>query len=99
MTFTTLSRRINPNGAVGHTVPAVFSDGYFTMEKGVLRSEISWLFLIHYELSEIQKNVFTVFWGDLEGGLIHPPHTQATLGLISVDLSLNLIWFSVWQWF
>ena len=34
-------RRINPNGAVGHTVPAVFSEGYFSLEKGVLRSEIS----------------------------------------------------------
>ena len=63
------------------------------MKKGVWRSQISWLFLIHYELSEKQKKIFwffTVFWGDLEGvGTMCPPRTQATfkspatLGLIS----------------
>ena len=44
---------LNPIGAgVGNSVPTLFSDGYFSMKKGVLRSEISWLFLIHYKLSE-----------------------------------------------
>ena len=50
-----------------------------------------WLFLIHYKVSENQKNgFFTVFWGDLEGaGTLCPPRTQATfkspapLGLIT----------------
>ena len=42
----------------GLNQPALFSDGYFSMKKGVWRSQISWLFLIHYELSEKQKKIF-----------------------------------------
>ena len=61
----------------GHNVPALFSDGYFSMKKGVWRSKISWLFLIHYELSENQKIFFLVFHSVLRWsrrcGLIQPP--------------------------
>ena len=53
------------------------------MKKGVWRSQISWLFLIHYELSENQKNFFwffTVFWGDLEGaGWFSPPPLSSNI--------------------
>lgn len=58
-----------------HTVPALFSDGYFSMKKGVLRSKI---FQIHYKLSENPKMVFHGVFGDLDGaGTLHcapPPH-------------------------
>ena len=57
----------NPIRAGGLNQHALFSDGYFSMKKGVWRSKIWWLFLIHYELSENKKWVFTVFLGDLEG--------------------------------
>ena len=68
---------------LGLNQSALFSDGYFSIKKGVWRSQISWLFLIHYELSEKQKKFFwffTVFWGDLEGAgwFSPPPCTQAT---------------------
>ena len=33
--------RVNPNGAEGHNVPTLFSEGYFSKQKGVWRSEIS----------------------------------------------------------
>ena len=76
---------INPIGAGGGlNQPALFSNVHFSMKKGFWRSQISWLFLIHYELSENQKKnfwFFTVFWGDLEGvGWIShpPPRSQAT---------------------
>ena len=70
----------------------------------VWRSKISWLFLIHYELSENQKKIFwffTVFWGDLEGaGWFSPsPHSQATsrspalLGLKMIFRPCYLIFF------
>ena len=52
------------------------------MKKGGWWFEISLLFLIHFKLSENQKNIvfFTVFWGDLEhAGTLWRPHTQATL--------------------
>ena len=69
---------INPNSVGGgHIVPALFLDGYFSQKKWVWRSKISWLFLIHYELSENQKIFFwffTVILGDLEGaGTMCPP--------------------------
>ena len=54
----------------GLNQPALFSNVHFSMKKGFWRSQISWLFLIHYELSDNQKKIFwffTVFWGDLEG--------------------------------
>ena len=38
--------------------PPLFSDGYFSMKKGVWRSKIPWLFLIDYELLENQKEFF-----------------------------------------
>ena len=67
----------------GLNQPALFSDGYFSMKKGVWRSKISWLFLIHYELSENQKKFFwffTVFWGDLEGaGWFSPPPLSSNI--------------------
>ena len=56
---TNYSLWVNPiraGGGLNH--PALFSDGYFSIRKGVWRSKISWLFLIHYELSEIQKKMF-----------------------------------------
>ena len=53
------------------------------MKKGVWRSKISWLFLIHYELSENQIKFFwffTVFWGDLEGaGWFSPPPLSSNI--------------------
>ena len=55
--------KLNPNGAL-------FLEGYFSQKKCVWRSKISWLFLIHYELSENQMNFFWFFMvilGDLEG--------------------------------
>ena len=39
----------------GSNLPTLFSDGYFSMRKGVWRSQNSWLFLIHYELLENPK--------------------------------------------
>ena len=66
------------------------------MKKGVWRTQISWLFLIHYELSENQKyffGFFTVFWCDLEGA---PPHPQAKSGSPALlGLSIQYFWFFV----
>ena len=42
-------KKFNPNGVGGLIVPALFSECKFSL-KGVRRSKISWLFLIHYEL-------------------------------------------------
>ena len=75
--------------------------GYFSQKKWVWRSQISWLFLIHYELSENQKKIFwffTVILGDLEGAgtMCPPPYTQATsrsptlLGLTNLTKSKNV---------
>ena len=36
-----LKLSINPNGAGGRNVPTLFSEGYFSMKKGVCRSKIS----------------------------------------------------------
>ena len=36
-------------GSIG-SLKGAFLDGYFSMKKAVLRSQISWLFLIRYEL-------------------------------------------------
>ena len=59
---------LNPNGAEGHIVPTLFSEGYFSKQKGVWRSEISWLFLIIVSFQIIKKKCFfTVILGDLEG--------------------------------
>ena len=48
-----------------------FSPHFFQMAispwKGVWRSKILCLFLIHYELSENPKTFLFLFWGDLEG--------------------------------
>jgi len=62
----------------GLNQPALFSNVHFSMKKGFWRSQISWLFLIHYELLENQKKncFFIVFWGDLEGA--GSPRSQAT---------------------
>ena len=86
----------------GLNQPALFSTVHFSKKKGVWRSQISWLFLIHYELSENQKKIFwffTVFWGDLEGaGWFSPPRSQATtrspalLGLIVKKLNFPPSW-------
>ena len=57
--------------------PTLFSDGYFSMEKRVRRSQILWCFLIHYELSE--NNFFFVlgFWIDIEDvGTFNLPHSS-----------------------
>ena len=74
---------VNPIRAGGLNQPALFSDSYFFMKKGVWRSKILWLFLIHYELSENQKKFFwffTVFWGDLEGaGWFSPPPLSSNI--------------------
>ena len=90
---------VNPNRAgEGLNQPALFSNGYFSMKKGVWRSKISWLFLIHYELSENQKKFFwffTVFWGDLEGAgwFSPPPCSQATSRSPALlGLSVKCIW-------
>ena len=65
---------------MGLLVPALFQDVYFSMKNWVWRSQISWLFPNHYELSENQKNeFFTVILGYQKGaggGHIHPPHKQ-----------------------
>ena len=72
-----------PNRAEGWISPHYFQTGYFSMKKVVWRFPISWLFLIHYELSENQKKnfwFFTVFWGDLEGaGWISPPPLSSNI--------------------
>ena len=47
----------NPNGG-GVDCAQTFLDGYFSMKKGVWKSQISWLFLIPYEIWENQN-----FWG------------------------------------
>ena len=70
------------SGQGGLNQPALFSDGYFFMKKEVWRSKISWIFLIHYELSEKQKKFwfFTVFCGDLEGaGWFGPPPLSSNI--------------------
>ena len=48
---------------------ALIWDGYFFMKKGALRSQIPWLFLIHYELSEYKFFFIfhSVFLVDVEG--------------------------------
>ena len=79
---------------LGLNQSALFSDGYFSIK-------ISWLFLIHYELSEKQKFFFwffTVLWGDLEGvGWFSPPHpsSQATFRSPAL-LELMNQWMNQW---
>ena len=74
---------------VGGWLWLIFSDGYFSMKKGVWRYQFSWLFLIHNELSDNQKTFgfFCVLgWSERAQST---PLTQATsrspplLGLIS----------------
>ena len=67
----------NSNGG-GVDCASTFFRQLFLHEKEVWRSQISWLFPIHYELSENQKTigVFTVFWGDLEDAGTINPHPQ-----------------------
>ena len=74
-----IQKIINPIGA-GAQCARTFSRRLSLDEKeGVGRSEISWLFLIHYKLSENPiKIVFAVFWGDIEGVGTLCPRTQAT---------------------
>ena len=48
---------INPNGG-GMEYARTFLDGYIYMKKGVWRSEISWLLLIHYELLENEESFY-----------------------------------------
>ena len=68
----------------GLNQPALFSNVHFSMKKGVWRSQISRLFLVHFELSKIKKKVFG--WSRRCGPT--PPHSQgrsrspALLGLI-----------------
>ena len=52
-----------------------FSNIHFSIKKGVCRSQISWLFLIHYELLENKKKILVFHSvGDLEGaGWFSPP--------------------------
>ena len=73
---------INPiRSGGGLNQPALFSDGYFSMKKGVWRPQISWLFLIHYELSEKQIMFFLVFhsvlgWSTRCRLIQSPPHSS-----------------------
>ena len=76
-------------------VPALFSEGYFSIKKGVWRPEISWLF---QSLKKFQKIFF--FWfsqclGDLEGvDTLCPPRTQATFkspALLGLRLCLEFL--------
>ena len=72
--------QFNPIGAGGHNnVHTLFQMAISPRKKGVWRSQISWLFLIHYELLENQKKFFwffTVFLGDLEGVGTLCPHSS-----------------------
>ena len=68
--FWKVSEQFNPIGVGGHNVPALFSEGYFSMKKGVCRSEI------HYKLSDDQR--FLVFHSHLRGAGTLCPHTQAS---------------------
>ena len=54
-------KKFNPNGVGGLIVPALFSECKFSL-KGVRRSKISWLFLIHYELL-YEKFFFSQLFG------------------------------------
>ena len=69
----------NHNNKGGLLQPLFFSDGYFSMKKGVLIKIIM---------------IFTVFLGDLEGVGTIIPHTQSTsrsplLGLIGTTQNFN----------
>ena len=68
---------------LGLNQPALFSDGYFSMKKGVWMYKFLWLFLINYELSENQNKIFwffTEFWGDLEAaGWFSPPPLSSNI--------------------
>ena len=69
------------------------------MKKGVLKSEISLLFLIYYKPSKSKNNCFfTLFLGDLEGaGTLHcAPRTQAFKR--PAPLGLNLLAFLRCTW-
>ena len=57
----------SPTEIRGGDVTIIYSEGYFSMKKGILKSEIC--FLIHYIFQKIKKNLrfFTVFLGDQEG--------------------------------
>ena len=78
--------------------PHFFQKVISPWKKGVWKSEISWLFLIHYKLLENQKiGFFTVFWGDVQGVYtLCPPCTQATfkrpapLGLNGISLFMDM---------
>ena len=48
----------NPKRAGGLNQPALFSIVHFSMRKGVWKSQMLILFLIHYELSENQNLFF-----------------------------------------
>ena len=71
---------------------ALFSDGYFYMKKGVWRSKISWLFLIHYELSENQKKiVFSQCFGVISPPL-HSSNIRKPCPIVKLGLKLKH-WF------
>ena len=58
-----------------------FSNIHFSIKKGVCRSQISWLFLIHYELLENKKKNFGFSqcrWSRRCGLIQPPPRSQAT---------------------
>ena len=94
---------MNPIGAGG----GLFSNVHFSMKKGFWKSQISWLFLIHYELSENQ--IFFLFFHSVFGwsrrcGLIQPPpRSQATsrsaalLGLRISTMHLRIP-YKIWKY-
>ena len=62
---------------VGTMSPHFFQKAISPWKKGSEGPKISWLFLIHYKVTENPNflgGFFTVFWGDLEGA---PPRSQA----------------------
>ena len=76
-------------------MPALFSESYFSMKKGVWRFEISWLFLIHYKLWENQNFFFG--FSQCFGVIIVPPaikvHSKAPLSSITFFYILTVLFW------
>ena len=77
-------RYVYPNLLI---VSHIFFRWLFLHKKGDWRSQISWLFLIHYGLSE--TFFFTVFWGDLEGAGRCPPHSSYIQKPCTIRVNFN----------